>query len=75
ANNFKCVRVTDGTDVAASVVVQTNCITFTSKYTGTLGNGIQVTLSTGSAASSWRAVVSMPNRQPETFDNITGTGA
>ncbi|MGC8020883.1 phage tail protein, partial [Salmonella enterica] len=49
--------------------------TFTSKYTGTLGNGIQVTLSTGSAASSWRAVVSMPNRQPETFDNITGTGA
>ncbi|MGC8049954.1 phage tail protein, partial [Salmonella enterica] len=34
-----------------------------------------VTLSTGSAASSWRAVVSMPNRQPETFDNITGTGA
>ncbi|MGC8011029.1 phage tail protein, partial [Salmonella enterica] len=57
ANNFKCVRVTDGTDVAASVVVQTNCITFTSKYTGTLGNGIQVTLSTGSAASSWRAVV------------------
>ncbi|WP_420104886.1 phage tail protein [Herbaspirillum huttiense] len=75
ANNFKCVRVTDGTDVAASVVAQTNCITFTSKYTGTLGNGIQVTLSTGSAASSWRAVVSMPNRQPETFDNITGTGA
>jgi len=75
ANNFKCVRVTDGTDVAASVVVQTNCITFTSKYTGTLGNGIQVTLSTGSAANSWRAVVSMPNRQPETFDNITGTGA
>ncbi|MFS2114313.1 phage tail sheath C-terminal domain-containing protein [Herbaspirillum frisingense] len=75
ANNFKCVRVTDGTDVAASIAVQTNCITFTSKYTGTLGNTIQVTLSAGSAANSWRAVVSMPNRQPETFDNITGTGA
>ncbi|MFX6834697.1 hypothetical protein ABTH32_20095, partial [Acinetobacter baumannii] len=36
ANNFRCVRVTDGTDAAASAVVQTNCITFTSKYTGSL---------------------------------------
>src|ERR1700682_714609 len=33
ANNFRLVRVTDGTDVAATIAVLTNCITFTSKYT------------------------------------------
>lgn len=33
AQNFLGVRVTDGTDVAATIVVLTNCITFTSKYT------------------------------------------
>ncbi|WDZ97982.1 phage tail protein [Herbaspirillum sp. WKF16] len=77
ANNFRCVRVTDGTDLAATIALGTSPtnITFTSKYTGTLGNTTQVTLSPGSAANSWRAVVSMPNRVPETFDNITGTGA
>src|SRR5215210_3072998 len=31
---FRCVRVTDGNDVAATVTAQTNCITFTSRYTG-----------------------------------------
>jgi len=77
ANNFRCVRVTDGTDVAATISIGSSPvnITFTSKWTGTLGNTIQVTLSAGAAANSWRAVVSMPNRVPETYDNITGTGA
>ena len=55
ASNFRCVRVTDGTDVAASVVVLTNCITFTALYTGTLGNGITVTISAGSKANTFRA--------------------
>lgn len=77
ANNFRGVRVTDGTDTAATASIGTSPvnITFTGKYTGTKGNLIQVTISAGSAASSWRAVVSMPNQVPETFDNITGTGA
>ncbi|MBN9116281.1 MAG: phage tail protein, partial [Pandoraea sp.] len=77
ANNFRCVRVTDGTDVAASAAIGTSPanITFTAKYTGTLGNSLVVTLATGSAANSWRAVVAMPNQVPEVFDNITGTGA
>lgn len=70
ANNMRCVRVTDGTDVAASVVVQTNCITFTAKYTGTLGNSLQVTIANGSKASSWKAVVAMPGLVPEVYDNI-----
>ena len=72
ANNFRCVRVTDGTDTAASVVVQTNCITFTSFYTGSLGNSATVTIAAGSAASTFKAVVAMPGLVPEVFDNIAG---
>lgn len=70
ANNFRCVRVTDGTDTAASVVVQSNCLTIISKYTGSGGNGGAITLSAGSAATTVRAVVSMAGVSPETYDNI-----
>ena len=68
------VRVTDGTDVAASQVVQTNCITFSSKYTGSFGNGIVVAIAAGSAASSYQVRVSAPGLAAEVFDNITGSG-
>lgn len=73
ASNFRFVRVTDGTDGSASVVVQTNCMTFTSKYTGSLGNQIGVQLAAGTKASTWKAIVSIPGQQPESFDNI-GSG-
>jgi len=73
ANNFRAVRVTDGTDVAASIVVLTNCITFTGKYTGTLGNSIQVTIAPGSAATTQKVTVALPGYVPEVFDNI-GSG-
>ncbi len=73
ANNFRCVRATDGTDVAATVVAQATCITFTSKYTGTLGNSAQVIVGTGTAASTFKATVTMPGQVPEVFDNIPGT--
>ncbi|TXD58864.1 phage tail protein [Ralstonia sp. TCR112] len=74
ANNFRCVRVTDGTDTAATVVVQTSCITFTGKYTGTLGNSVSVQVANGSLANSYKAIVTLPGQTPEVFDNITGTG-
>jgi len=74
ANNFRCVRVTDGTDVAATIVVQTNCITFTSKYSGTLGNSAQAIVGTGTAASTSKLTVTMPGQVPEVFDNIAGSG-
>jgi hypothetical protein len=74
AASFRGVRVTDGTDVAASVVVQTNCITFTARYTGSAGNAITVTIATGSAAGSFRAIVAPPFGSPEIFDNIVGSG-
>ena len=70
ASNFRCVRVTDGTDTAATATVQTNCITLTSKYTGTLGNSAQVSLASGSKSGTWRVTVAMPGLVPEIFDNI-----
>ncbi len=73
AANFRCVRVTDGTDTAASLSVL-GAITFTAMYTGSLGNQLRLTFSAGSAASSWRLTIAMPGLSPEIFDNITGTG-
>jgi uncharacterized protein len=72
ANNMRCVRVTDGTDTAASVIAQTNCITFTAIYTGTLGNNVQATLASGSKTGTWKATVTLPGLVPEVFDNIGG---
>lgn len=74
ANFINAVRVTDGTDVAAAATIQTNCLTVTAKYTGTLGNSVQVSFGPGSAASSYKVTVAVPGRVPENFDNITGAG-
>lgn len=73
ANNFKVVRVTDGTDTAAQIAVLTNCITFASKWTGSFGNGITVTVSPGSQTGTFKVVLSAPGLVPEAFDNI-GSG-
>lgn len=73
AANFRCVRVTDGTDSAASLPVLDG-VTFTAIYTGSLGNRLTVTFAAGSAASSWRLTVAIPGQSPEVFDNILGTG-
>lgn len=70
ASNFKCVRVTDGTDTAASIVVETTCLTLTAIYTGTLGNIIQAAIGPGSAAASFRVTLAMPGQPAEIFDNI-----
>jgi phage tail sheath protein FI len=70
ANNFRVVRVTDGTDTAALIAVLTNCITFTSKYTGSFGNQISVTVGPGSQANTQKVVVAAPGLVPECFDNI-----
>lgn len=70
ANNMRCVRVTDGTDVAATATIGTNGLTVTGKYTGSLGNKLQVTLATGSLASSWKVTVALPGLAPEVFDNL-----
>lgn len=74
AQNFRCVRVTDGTDTAAILTVQ-SAITLTAIHTGSYGNGISIALSSGSQAGSTRITIALPGNTPEVFDNITGTGA
>jgi hypothetical protein len=74
AANFRCVRVTDGTDTAATLTVLGG-VTFTAIYTGSLGNQLSLTFSAGSAASSWRVAIALPGQSPEIYDNIKGTGA
>ena len=74
ASNFRCVRVTDGTDTAAQFLVPNTNFLFTALYTGSLGSQISVTLTTGSQAGTWRLVVSLPGGQIEVFENISGTG-
>lgn len=79
ANNFMCVRVTDGTDLKATddVLDISSAIgmTLTAKYSGTTGNQIKAVVTTGSAANTYRITVGLPGSVPETFDNIGGTGA
>ena len=76
AANFRCVRVTDGTDKEATAEIGTTPdISFTALYTGSAGNNLSVTLSPGGKANAWNVIVGMPGYQPEQFANITGTGA
>ena len=74
AIGYNCIRVTDGTDIAASAVIQSTCITITAKYTGVLGNAIQFNIVSGTLANSSMLIVSMPGRAPEQFNNIVGAG-
>lgn len=70
ANNIRAVRVTDGTDSAATVAVGSTGVTITAKYTGTLGNQIQYSLAVGTKAGTWKVVLGLPGQAPEIYDNI-----
>ena len=74
AANFRCVRVTDGTDTAAGFQLPNTNFLLTALYTGSLGNHISVTLSTGSQAATWRLTVTLPGGPIEVFENIGGSG-
>src|SRR5690242_16606330 len=54
AQNFRCVRVTDGTDTAAYSVVPGTNVRFAAIYTGSLGNSITITLQRSSRPDTWR---------------------
>ena len=82
AANFRCVRVSDGTDAAATLALKdvttptaATGLTLSGKYTGSLGNQLVASVFNGSQANTFRLVVAMPGLVPETFDNIPGTGA
>ncbi len=74
AGNFRCVRVSDGTDTAAAFQVPTTGFVFTALYTGTAGNTIGAALSPAGRAGCWKLTLTMPGARPEVFDNIGGTG-
>ena len=75
AQNFRCVRVTDGTDTAASAMVAGTNASFTALYTGSLGNLITVTLSPDSRPNTWVLSVTVPGMLPEVYSGLSGNGA
>ncbi len=74
AQNFRCVRVTDGTDMAAAYAVFYNNggypLLLTARYSGSLGNQIGVQIAVGSAAGTWRLTLGLPGQVAESFDNL-----
>lgn len=78
ASNIRAVRVTDGSDTAATSALKDTAnatgLSLTAYYTGTLGNSLSASLSAGTAVASWKFTVSLPGVTPEVFDNLTGTG-
>lgn len=70
AIGFKCVRVSDGTDLAATGTIG-GCL-LTGKYTGTLGNKITASIQNGTLANSYMGVISFPGLVPEQFNNVLG---
>jgi len=81
AKNFRAVRVTDGTDVAASMDIKDGAttpatgVTLTSIYTGSYGNKMQAVVGAGAKSGTMRVSIAMPGEVPEVFDNIEGSGA
>ncbi len=75
AQNFRCVRVTDGTDTAAQVTVPATTVVFTALYTGSLGSQITLVLNPSAKPNSWRLTVTLAGLQPEVYDNLAGAGA
>jgi uncharacterized protein len=79
ANNVMAVRVTDGTDVAASGNLldgsSATGATLTAIYTGIIGNTLSAVVAAGTAASSKKVTINRVGYVSEIFDNITGSGA
>ena len=67
---YNCVRVTDGTDTAASASVQSGAIELTAANSGVLGNQIQFVLAQGTSVGSFMASIAFPGATPERFNNI-----
>ena len=78
AQAFRCVRVTDGTDTAASYAMFYNQggaaggypMLLTARYSGSLGNSVAIQLVPGSAAGTWRLSIGLPGQLAESFDNM-----
>lgn len=62
------VRVSDGTDTAASFTDSNG--TWTAKYSGVYGNQIKISYQGTAQQGAYAAVVNFPGRSPERYDNI-----
>jgi len=49
-------------------------LNLTSKYTGTLGNGVSFSIQNGSLSGSYLLSISFPGMPPELINNVPGTG-
>jgi hypothetical protein len=85
ASSFVCVRVTDGSDTAATVnLVDTTSgyaipgAILTALYTGTTGNTLNAVIGKGSSYTAsvptYKLSLFLSGGIPEVFDNIGGTG-
>lgn len=72
--NNTVVRVTDGTDTAATGAIKDGAAvtgaTLTGFYTGTQGNSLVATMSAGTKPSTFKCQVSLPGLLTEVFDNL-----
>jgi len=79
--NFVLVRVTDGTDIAASVALKDTVatpvtgLTLTGLYTGIVGNSITANIAAGTANGTFKLSIQRAGFTPEVYDNIAGAGA
>lgn len=82
ANNFRCVRVTDGTDVKAFTdlddYLDVPQVVLTAIYSGTVGNSLNAVISQGSnntpSAPTYKLSLFLSGGITEVFDGIGGTG-
>jgi len=79
--NFALVRVTDGTDLAATAMLKDTAgtpatgMTLTALYSGTVGNSITANIAAGTAPNTFKLSVQRQGFTPEVYDNIAGSGA
>src|ERR1700737_3603896 len=68
ASNFRCVRVTDGSDTAAQLGLFYNGangpLVLTARYTGSTGNRIIGNFSPGAQPGTWRMTLTLPGFTP-----------
>ncbi len=81
AQAFRWVRVTDGTDAAATADLMDTAATpaegalLTAMYTGSTGNGFTAAITAGSVSGTYTLTISRPGYPSEVFANIAGTGS
>lgn len=74
--NFALVRVSDGTDMAASAQLKDTAstpvtgMTLTAIYTGVVGNSITTAITAGTAANTYKLSVQRSGFTPEIYDNV-----